>query len=129
MILDELAIIHTWGERFNYLMVLSEESILLPPEERTSDNRIDGCTSATYLKVSIDTHSRIFIESYSNASIPYALTYLLREVYNGLTKEQAVALGNWYARPIGDNPTPIIEALTPLRSLAFINMIKRITIF
>lgn len=129
MILDELACFNTWSERFNYLIERSEEHNHLPADERTPQNRIDGCTSTTYLKVTLDKQSHILIDSYSNASIPFALTCLLRDIYNGLSINQVRELSTWYSRPIGDNPTPLIDALTPARSIAFLNMIKKISLY
>jgi cysteine desulfuration protein SufE len=110
----------TWQERFQYLIELGAELPEMPEHLRMPATQIMSCASRTFFLPSV-AEGNIFIQGWSNASIPSGLIAVMRELFEGC--------------PVGDLQkteidfhlkTDLINNLTEQRKAGLLEMIDRV---
>ena len=123
-LLDNFEMLGDWEERYRYIIDLGRQ---LPPMEetdRTDTNRVEGCMSNVWLKGGFDDASppRLHLEADSDAFIVKGIIALLREIYEGRTREEVEAVDV----PALFNRIGLVEHLSPTRQNGLYAMNERI---
>lgn len=85
-IVEDFEFLGDWEERYRYLIELGDKLEGLPPEAKTEDHRVQGCTSNVWLVSRVEGASesaRIRLRADSDARIVRGLVWLLLAAYDG----------------------------------------------
>lgn len=83
-IVDDLAFLDDWDERYRYLIELGRKLEPLPPEAYSDANRVQGCASQVWLLMNRDTqHDTLRIRGDSDALIVKGLVALVLAMFDG----------------------------------------------
>lgn len=123
-ILENFELLGDWEERYRYIIDLGRQ---LPPMDeaaRTDANRVEGCMSNVWLEGGFDdaTPPRLHLQADSDAIITKGIVSLLRELYEGRTREEVEALD---VRDLFDR-IGLVEHLSPTRQNGLYSMTERI---
>lgn len=89
-IVEEMAFFDDWADRYRYLIDLGRRLPDFPEDQRTEENRIQGCQSQVWLRCAKDgRHLRI--RAVSDAAIVSGLIALLLRVYDARTPAEILA--------------------------------------
>ena len=123
---DNFALLEEWDDRYRYVIELGRALAPLPEEERTQQNKVQGCASQVWLARHLERNERgepmlSFIGD-SDAHIVRGLIAILLSQYSGQTAKQiletdAIALFN----ELGFR-----EHLSPQRSNGLRSMVERV---
>lgn len=123
-LIDNFEMLGDWEERYRYIIDLGRRLPPMAEADRTDANRVEGCMSNVWLKGGFDDGSppRLHIEADSDAIITKGVVALLRELYEGRTREEveSVDLRGLFER-IG-----LVEHLSPTRQNGLHAMTERI---
>ena len=123
---DNFALLDEWDDRYRYVIELGRTLAPLPDEDRTSQNKVQGCASQVWLARRLVPSERSEpVLSYvgdSDAHIVRGLIAILLSLYSGLNARQiletdALALFN----ELGFR-----EHLSPQRSNGLRSMVERV---
>lgn len=124
-IIANFELIDDWEERYRYLIELGQEMEPLSPSEHNASNKVLGCASQVWLKLTVEgegAESRLRLSGDSDAHIVRGLVALMVALYSGKTLEEALAV----------DPVQILarigleQHLTPQRSNGLRSMVQRI---
>lgn len=124
-IIANFEFIDDWEERYRYLIELGQTMDPLPESEHSAANKVLGCASQVWLKLTVEGHGterRLRLQGDSDAHIVRGLVALMISLYSGKTLEQAMAI----------DPVSILaqigleQHLTPQRSNGLRSMVERI---
>lgn len=114
----------SWQERFQYLIEIGSELPEMPEHLKTTTTLIKPCSSRTFFHSSV-VEGKIFIQGWSNASIPSGMIMMLANIFQGVQIDEL-----WKAK-VEDSidfhiKTDLINNLTGQRRAALEEMINRI---
>lgn len=124
-IISNFELIDDWEERYRYLIELGQEMDPLSPDEHNSANKVLGCASQVWLKLTVESdgaETRLRLRGDSDAHIVRGLVALMIALYSGRTLPEAMAID-----PVGILARIGLEQhLTPQRSNGLRSMVERI---
>jgi len=123
-ILADFELLDQWEDRYRYVIELGRKLKPLPEEERSAENKVQGCVSQVWLSTTVhpDGVPRLTFVGDSDAHIVRGLIAILFAIYSGKTADEILSidandtLGKLYLN----------EHLTPQRSNGLMAMVKRI---
>ncbi len=120
-IVEDMALMPDWLDRYNYIIELSEELPALSEELKTPKNLISGCQSRVWIEVQADENGALHYRGSSDAIIVSGLLALLLMGVNGRSAEEVAAEEFEYLSALGLN-----ENLSPTRANGVAAMKQRI---
>lgn len=94
--IDELArnfeLIGDWDQRYEYLADLGHHLGKLEPEHRTDATKVHGCMSNVYIIAEPADGDTIRVRAECDTAIISGVIAILLKLYNGTTREQALAI-------------------------------------
>lgn len=123
-IVADFELLDQWEDRYRYVIELGRKLKPLPDEERSAENKVEGCVSQVWLSTTIegDGAPRLIFIGDSDAHIVRGLIAILFALYSGKTANEILAIDA--ARTLGE--LHLKEHLTPQRSNGLMAMVKRI---
>jgi cysteine desulfuration protein SufE len=120
-VLDDLAFLDDWDERYRYLIDLGRAMPKLPPEGYNDANKVPGCASQVWLLLRQD-GERLAIQGDSDALIVKGLVALVLAMFNGRPKSEIATFdAQGFFAAIG-----LRDHLTQQRSNGLASMVNRI---
>lgn len=118
---ENFSLLTSWEEKYQYIIELGEALPPFPEDEKTDENKVEGCMSQVWFKA-IKTGERFVFSATSDAIIVKGLEAILLNLINHKTKEEIKALDiEGIFKSLG------LEAhLSPTRRNGFYAMIERI---
>lgn len=114
-----------WDAKFDYIILLSNEITDVPGELFLPVNRIEGCISRTYFMCKY-VNGRACIEGYSNAAIPAGITAIMKQIFEGYTREEIREVLHTPELRFWET-TGLLNHLTPARYGAVLQMKDRLS--
>jgi cysteine desulfuration protein SufE len=123
-ILADFELLDEWEDRYRYVIELGRKLKPLPEEERTAENKVQGCVSQVWLSTTVHPGGvpRLTFVGDSDAHIVRGLVAILFAIYSGKTADEI--LGVDANETLGK--LHLNEHLTPQRSNGLMAMVKRI---
>lgn len=126
-ILSDFEFLDEWEDRYRYIIELGRSLEPLSDEQRTADNKVQGCASQVWLSTTTvrndgQSEPRLEFSGDSDAHIVRGLIAILFAVYAGKTASEILATD---AHEVFEN-LGLGEHLTPQRSNGFSSMVERI---
>ncbi len=81
-----------WEERYRYVIELARGLPSLSADERSKENKVDGCVSQVWLVAEQDEAGQLHFRADSDAHIVRGLLAILLRLYQGLSPEQILAV-------------------------------------
>jgi cysteine desulfuration protein SufE len=120
-ILDDLAFLDDWEERYRYLIDLGRAMPKLPPEAYSDAYKVQGCASQVWLMITED-GERLAIRGDSDAMIVKGLVALVLAMFSGRPRSEIAAFdAQGFFAAIG-----LKDHLTQQRSNGLASMVARI---
>jgi cysteine desulfuration protein SufE len=116
-----------WEDRYRYIIELGRALDPLSDQERSDENKVQGCASQVWLATKIQPQnasdeSRLIFSGDSDAHIVRGLIAILFAIYSGKTASE---IRNTDAHSVF-NDLGLADHLTPQRSNGFASMVERI---
>lgn len=123
-IIDDLAFLDDWEERYRYIIELGKELKPIEDAEKNQQTKVRGCASQVWLisESNDDNPPRLAFRGDSDAHIVRGLIAILFRLYSDLTASEILQID---ARDVFHR-LGLDEHLTPQRSNGFVSMMKRI---
>ena len=123
-IIDDLAFLDDWEDRYRYIIELGKELEPIDSAERNQQTKVRGCASQVWLisESNDDNPPRLAFRGDSDAHIVRGLIAILFRLYNDMTASEILDID---ARDVFHR-LGLDEHLTPQRSNGFVSMMKRI---
>lgn len=123
---DNFALLDEWEDRYRYVIELGKSLAPLPEQDRTAENKVQGCASQVWLARSVAKNERgepvlTFIGD-SDAHIVRGLIAILLSIYSGQTPKRILdvdALRTF-------DELGFREHLSPQRSNGLRSMVQRV---
>ena len=109
-----------WHDKFDYLILLSDEQQPMPAHMVIPENKIQGCVSQTYFCCTY-LNDVAHIYGQSNACIPSGLIAVVKELFQGYTRQE---IHDTVIKFHTD--TELLQHLSPARSGALLQILSRI---
>lgn len=120
-ILDDLAFLDDWEERYRYLIDLGRAMPKLPPEAYSDAHKVQGCASQVWLMIA-EEDGRLAIRGDSDAMIVKGLVALVLAMFSGRPKSEIATFdAQGFFAAIG-----LKDHLTQQRSNGLASMVARI---
>ncbi len=119
-IIEEFGFFDDWMDRYQYLIDLGRKLPEFPAQDKTEENRLHGCQSQVWMRVSRDGERMIFT-AISDSAIVCGLIALLLRVYSGRSPTQILATEPHFIDAIG-----LSAHLSPTRSNGLHAMLQTI---
>ncbi len=123
-LVDNFEFLDNWEDRYRLLIDMGRELPEFPDDERTEDNRVEGCTSNVWLIHGVEpgSPSRLTFRADSDAFIVKGLIAIILAAYSGRTPEEIrnTDIAGLFSR-LG-----LEQHLTPSRRNGFFAMVERI---
>lgn len=123
-IIDDFAFLDEWEDRYRYVIELGKALPDLPEDQRTAENKVQGCASQVWLVSSTDNgvDPVMTFEGDSDAHIVRGLVAIILALYSGRKASEIVGIdAEAVLREFG-----LVEHLTPQRANGLRSMIRRI---
>ena len=120
-IIDEMAGMDDWLDRYAYIIDLGNTLPPIPEEMKTPTNLIEGCQSRVWIAATQADDRRIHFEADSDAMIEKGIVALLMRVLNDRTPVEILGADLYFIDRIG-----LSEHLSPTRSNGLVAMTKQI---
>ena len=91
-VLDDLAFLDDWDERYRYLIELGRAMAKLPPDAYSETNRVQGCASQVWLTIQLNADDTLEIKGDSDAMIVKGLVALVLAIFSGQSREAIRAM-------------------------------------
>ncbi|MEZ4820357.1 MAG: SufE family protein [Bdellovibrionota bacterium] len=123
-LIENFELFDQWEDRYRYIIDLGKKLPPLPQEQRTVENKVQGCVSQVWL-THTEKNGRHKFQADSDAFIVKGLASILIHLYNNKTAEeiQAINIEEVFAQ-IG-----LSEHLSPTRRNGFFSMVQKIQSF
>jgi cysteine desulfuration protein SufE len=123
-ILADFEFLDEWEDRYRYVIELGRKLKPLPEDERTAENKVQGCVSQVWLSTTVDRDGipRLTFIGDSDAHIVRGLIAILFAIYSGKTADEILSIDA--TKTLGT--LHLNEHLTPQRSNGLMAMVKRI---
>lgn len=119
-IIDEFGLFDDWMDKYEHIIELGKDLPILPENEKSDDQLIEGCQSRVWLKSTIS-EGKMTFQADSDAIITKGIIALLIRVLNGEDLKIIATTELNFIKEIG-----LMEHLSPTRSNGLLSMIKRI---
>ncbi|MBN8532678.1 MAG: SufE family protein [Rhizobiales bacterium] len=121
-IVDDLAFLDDWDERYRYLIELGRKLKPLPREAYADENKVQGCASQVWLLMNRDSSGTLSIRGDSDALIVKGLVALVLAMFDNRPVEEIASFdAPGFFAEIG-----LKEHLTAQRSNGLASMVARI---
>ena len=120
-IIDEMAGMDDWLDRYAYIIDLGNTLPPIPEKMKTPTNLIEGCQSRVWIDAKQADDRRIHFEADSDAMIVKGIVALLMRVLNDRTPDEILGADLYFIDRIG-----LSEHLSPTRSNGLVAMVKQI---
>ena len=121
-IVDDLAFLDDWDERYRYLIELGRKLKPLPREAYADENKVQGCASQVWLLMNRDSSGTLSIRGDSDALIVKGLVALVLAMFDNRPVEEIASFdAPGFFAEIG-----LKEHLTAQRSNGLASMVGRI---
>lgn len=110
-----------WKDKYKYIIELGKQLPKFAEEDKTEENRIHGCQSQVWIKITQDDAGKLQFQAISDAAIVSGLIALLLRVYNDKTPQEVINTKLDFLAQTG-----LLQHLTPNRSTGLYHMIKKI---
>ena len=107
-------------EKYQFIFDLGRKQKKILPEDKIEENRVYGCQSTTYIKISAES-GKIFFVFDSDALISAGLGALLSFVYSGEEKEDILSSPPLFLQKIG-----IFQVISPGRAQGILSMYAKL---
>lgn len=93
-LIENFELMESWEDRYKYVIDLGKNLPPMPEEDKTEENKVQGCMSQVWFKFlpSKEQPARLEFLADSDAFIVKGLAAILHLVYAGKTKEQAAQI-------------------------------------
>jgi cysteine desulfuration protein SufE len=123
LIIDEFAIFDDWMDKYNYLIELSKDLVVIDPKYKTNEYLISGCQSRVWVSGELQNNVVVFSAD-SDAIITKGIVALLIRVMSNQKPEDIVNADLFFIEAIG-----LKENLSPTRANGLLSMIKQMKLF
>ena len=119
-LLADFEMLPDWNDKYNYIMDMGGQLPLIDDKDKTAENKVEGCQSASWLTVE-NKDGKLYFKGDSEAILGKGVISMLLNLINGHT-----------AGEIADYDFHIIDAidlpahLSPTRRMGLASVIKRI---
>ncbi|MFQ5635748.1 MAG: SufE family protein [Gammaproteobacteria bacterium] len=117
-LIEEFGLFDNWIDRYQYIIDLGKNLPEFPEEWRTEENRIHGCQSQVWMKITRRDH-RLDFQAISDSAIVSGLIAILMRVYGGKDDREIASTTPAFIGAIG-----LDEHLSPTRSNGLNSMIN-----
>lgn len=124
---SDLALLDDWEDRYRYLIELGRELPSFPEDQRTEDNKVQGCASQVWLVTNLrhdvaGTPSVLELQGDSDAHIVRGLVAVVFAIFQGKSPSDILRID---AKSVFAE-LGLKQHLTPQRSNGFFSMVERI---
>lgn len=119
-IIDEFAIYDDWMDKYEYIIELGKDLVLIKEENKTDDKLIKGCQSRVWLDSEKEGEILNFYAD-SDAIITKGIISLLLRVFSGQKPEEIAKSDLRFIKEIG-----LQEHLSPTRANGLLSMVQQI---
>lgn len=120
-LINRLNYFSDWKDKYKYIIELGKQLPKFAEEDKTEENRIHGCQSQVWIKITQDETGKLQLNAISDAAIVSGLIALLLKVYNNKTPQEILETKLDFLATTG-----LLQHLTPNRSTGLYHMIKKI---
>ena len=118
-IIEDFSMFEDWMEKYEFIIDLGKEIELIPENEKSNDQLIQGCQSRVWLKSNFK-DGKMFYFADSDAIITKGIISLLIRVMNGEDPKIIAKENLFFIKEIG-----LQEHLSPTRANGLLEMVKR----
>lgn len=122
-IIEEFTSMDDWMSRYELLVDYGKGLQPLPDEERTEQNRIDGCQSSVWLTAHMEGGKLIFAGE-SDAILVRGIVALLIHVLSGHTPQEIIDANLYFIDAI-----QLQAHLSPTRTNGLVSMLKQMKLY
>jgi len=123
-IIEEFGMFDEWMDKYSFLIELSHNLPVIPDENKTSTNLIEGCQSRVWLDANLNSDNKIEFKADSDAIITKGIVALLIRVLNNHTPKEIMNADLYFIDKIG-----LKEHLSPTRSNGLMAMLKQMKLY
>jgi cysteine desulfuration protein SufE len=120
-LIEEFAMFPSWMEKYEYIIELGKDLVVLPDNEKNEDNLIKGCQSRVWINAQKNADGTLHFEADSDAIITKGMVSLIVRIFEGEKGQDIVDAPMDFLKEIG-----LMENLSPTRSNGLAAMIKQI---
>jgi cysteine desulfuration protein SufE len=120
-LIEEFAMFPSWMEKYEYIIELGKDLVVLPDNEKNEDNLIKGCQSRVWITARQNQDGTLHFEADSDAIITKGMVSLIVRIFEGEKGQDIVDAPMDFLKEIG-----LMENLSPTRSNGLAAMIKQI---
>lgn len=120
-LIENFSYLSDWEDKYRYLIELGEKLPALPDNEKTAENKVDGCMSQVWISHTSENGRHYFLLD-SDAHIVRGLEAVLFILINGKTAEEIKEINIEETF----NQLGLAEHLSPTRRNGFASMVNRI---
>jgi len=120
-LLQDFDMLPDWNDKYNYIMDLGSELPMLPDEDKNPQNKVEGCQSASWLKVT-EKDGKLYFKGDSEAILGKGVISMLLNLLNGMPAKDIAGYDFDLVYKI-DLP----NHLSPTRKMGLEAIMKRIT--
>ena len=120
-LIENFAFLDDWEDKYRYLIELGEKLPPMSDDEKTPENKVNGCMSQVWISYTIQEGKYAF-KMDSDAHIVRGLEAVLYTLVNGKTAEEIKAIDSESVF----NKLGLSEHLSPTRRNGFAGMVARI---
>jgi cysteine desulfuration protein SufE len=120
-LIEEFAMFPSWMEKYEYIIELGKDLVVLPDSEKNEGNLIKGCQSRVWITARQNQDGTLHFEADSDAIITKGMVSLIVRIFEGEKGQDIVDAPMDFLKEIG-----LMENLSPTRSNGLAAMIKQI---
>ena len=122
-LIQEFEMFDDWMDKYNYIIELGKDLLMIDPQFKTEEFLISGCQSQVWLHPDMR-DGKLFFSADSDAIITKGIVNLLIRVLSGHTPQEILDNDLAYIDAIG-----LKNHLSPTRSNGLASMIKQIKLY
>jgi len=119
-LLADFAMFTDWNDKYNYIMDMGAELPLLPDEEKTAENKVEGCQSASWLTVE-EKEGKLYFKGDSESILGKGVIAMLLNLLNGQPAKE-IAEYDFHLIDAID----LVNHLSPTRKMGLESVMRRI---
>ena len=122
-IVEEFSLFEDWMDKYNLLIDIGKELVVIDPKYKIKDFLIEGCQSKVWLRPDYDGNVITFTAD-SDAIITRGIVALLLKVLSNRTPQEILNSDLYFIEKIG-----LRQNLSPTRSNGLLSMIRQIKLY
>jgi cysteine desulfuration protein SufE len=122
-IIEEFSLFDDWMDKYNLLIDMGKELLVIDPKFKVRDYLIDGCQSKVWLHPEYDGNV-ISFSADSDAIITRGIVALLIKVLSARTPEEIIGAELYFIDRIG-----LRQNLSPTRSNGLLSMVRQMKLY